>query len=205
MENMICSGLRVNNWAIKEQQTAPVSRGRAAAVVELGDPYWVADFEYEQLTNAQYKALTAWIARRRGAGVPFYGWQFANQAPLLHPAATNDEGNLQNSVTTVSDGELALRVPVSGVLILSEGDVIGYDGADGEPFMGLVERMIDDGNPLSNVVQTRPQLVTPADPIAMRVKRAYALMRLDPESVDLIEPVGAKPGSVSFSARQAGL
>ena len=65
-EIMLTTGLKRCTWTPMERQTTPFGRG-GGIVVELGYPYWMIDFEYANLLDDDWRELTAWVARRRGA------------------------------------------------------------------------------------------------------------------------------------------
>jgi len=116
-----------------ERQSAYTVRGGNDDVITLGRPYWgPISFVYENLDKTTYRALTAWLARRKGARVSFTAARISRRAPLLAPNMTN--AGLGVASVNISAGTVNLTGLGSNTL--SPGDMVGFSTAASGYWLG---------------------------------------------------------------------
>lgn len=178
-ELMLTVGLKRCTWIPMERQTTPFGRG-GGIVVELGTPYWMVNFEYQNLLPDDWQALTAWVARRRGAKSPFKAFPAMKRSPKGGATSCTAAGQANGTVTVVAS-------PAAEV-----GDFVAFDGATGR---AVVQLTADNGAnnfncfPPAPVGSANPEIVDPG---------GYFQLIGTPRMSDPFDP----KKSMSFSARQ---
>lgn len=192
-ETFPVSNLKTCEWLPITRQTAPMNQGGSGQVIEMGDPYWMIQCAYENLNEADYRALTAFLARRNGAMVPFRAYRSDRQMPLNIPNADS----LSPSISQVSSGVMQIT---TGTNKLSEGDMVAYAASDGSRYVGEIKDILSTQTS-SVQCELFPIAPTPASSADLQIYRAEGLFTLEPGSIQTSEPID-KRRSVSFSARQ---
>ncbi|MEL6754939.1 MAG: hypothetical protein AAFP81_00775 [Pseudomonadota bacterium] len=192
-ETFPVSGLKNCTWTKAWRQTSQITGGGGGGGIEMGDPYWMISCVYENLTEAQFRAVTAFIGRRNGNLVPFRAYRSDRQNPINIPNA----GALSPSITEITAGVMQIT---TGTLKLAEGDMVAYRSSAGARFVGEIDELLSSQ---TNSVQCRmiPFAPTPNGTPDLQIYRAEGLFMLIPESVSPNEPYDKKR-SISFSARQ---
>lgn len=188
-ELFLTKGLKSCNWRLEQRQTAQFSRSGSSQIITLGRPFWRVEFEYENLVDADYRALTAWLSRRKGGEINFSAYRPDREAPLNGSASTSA------TISTSSD-EITVTPSPAADLIL--GDMIAYTTADSTRFVGEITEIVSAPNN-TQVVKTEPPALeygsTPS------LGRAYGLFRVEPDSITVSEPYDITK-RVRFTARQ---
>lgn len=112
--------LKECSFTLVEQQSQPGARSNSGKTVVYGDPYWKMRCRYENLTDAAFRKLSAFLARRQGAGVSFRAYRTDRPAPIKG-AAFNVKPEFDASPTEGT----AIRVK-NAVGRISEGDMVSY-------------------------------------------------------------------------------
>lgn len=191
-EIFLTDRLKDCSWNLQHRQSAPFGR-QGGQVITYGQPYWMASFRYENLSASALRALSAWIARRKGASVSFTAYRPARVSPAN--GATSNSG-LGISAVSSSAGTIGLTGLSAA---LAPGDMVSYATLAGGYFCGEVVS--------AGAISTGAQTVTvvPA-PVAVhgtpqaRVYQAVAEFQLD-GTPQITEPHDRRY-NVSFSARQ---
>ena len=175
-EHIPMTGLKNCVWTLEHRQTEQFGRGGGSQSIKLGNPFWRVRFEFENMLDADFRALTAFLARREGSRVPF--WASRPDRDL----GINYTSGVTASVT-VSGIQPTLDANQNQNLEL--GDMVGYNDVNGNRFVGEVTVIVSNGSNGITTVETQP----PAPPRhATRteglVQGAYGDFTLEPESLN---------------------
>jgi hypothetical protein len=199
-EIMITKGLKSCTWRIVERQTQQFSRNGTGPVIELGAPYWEIDFRYENLSPENWRLLTSWVNRRRGAKENFSAYRPDRKAPLFR-AEANDPALIFTIIETVTEGNKVLVDYPAGVSpYAAVGDMVAYDSATGARYVGEVEE-------IEAVFSSRTRLRTypPAPLMAAspngNLYAATGLFKMVANTLQMSEPYTVKK-TLSFRAKQ---
>lgn len=190
-EVMLTDRLKSCTWRLVERQTQQFARGGASAVIQIGEPYWLIDLVYENLGATEFRALSAWLARRRGALVTFSAFR----ADRPHPANITAE-----PVATITSQDVSTIRVQAGPDLVGVGDMISYNAVSGGRFIGEVTNVVATGAGYADV-NTVPLPPTPHGTPVVQLVPAVGLFRLEPSSVRITEVYEPKK-RVSFTARQ---
>jgi len=192
-ETFPVDGLKRCDWSVVTRQTSLVSYGGGDSVIDMGEPYWMITCGYENLTEAQHRAVTSFLKRRNGAMVPFRAYRPDRQNPIN----ITNAGALSPSISEVSAGVVQIT---TGTPKLAEGDMVAYKTSTGARFVGEIADLLSTQ---TNSIQCElyPSAPTPHGTPELQIYRAEGLFRLEPSSVQVSEPMD-KRRSVGFSARQ---
>lgn len=182
-ELILTNGLKEMTWTPQEIATVPFTFS-GGINVELGKPFFSIRCVYGPgLTKSEWKALRAWIGRRRGAKSPFRAFHAMNRTP--------DGG--ATSCTITADGSGTIDITMSPAPV--PGDFVAYDVTAG----GRAVHEISE-----NVSGNTWDVFPPADKAGganASCVDAAGEFRLDPSSVRMKEVYDPK-NTVSFEARQ---
>lgn len=192
-ETFPVAGLKACEWVPTFRQTSQITNGGGGGGIEMGEPYWVMNCSYANLTDAEFRAVTSFLARRQGNLVPFRAYRPDRQNPLNIANA----GALSPSISEVSAGVMQIT---TGTDKLAEGDMVAYQTSAGARFVGEIDEVLSTQ---TNSIQCRctPFAPTPNGTPDLQIYRAEGLFRLVPDSVSTTEPHDRRR-AVSFSARQ---
>lgn len=187
-------GLVNCTWSLMHRQTRQFSEDGKGQVYNFGEPYWVVGLEWIKKTPAQFRAVSALLQRLQGANDDIQLFNVTRQGP------TNFNGN-GAAITSISeDGSQNVTLVTIGNMGL--GDFIAYDTTSGGRFVGEITEIgsTPDGN--TTVFTTAP----PAQPVHgtpnAEIWRAHGLFKLEPESLEISETIGAGPGVIKANFRQ---
>lgn len=124
--------LKECTFTLVEQQSRPSARSNSGKTVVYGEPYWKVMCRYENLTDAAFRKLSAFLARRQGASVSFRAYRTDRPAPIKGGAFTTTPA----FDTTPTEGT-AIRVK-NAVGHISEGDMVSYQADDATIFLAEV-------------------------------------------------------------------
>ncbi len=181
-ELIITKALKEMTWTPMEIATAPATFS-GHINVELGRPYFRIKCVYANMTLSSWKALRAWITRRRGMKSPFSAFHAMNRTP--------DGG--ASSCTLTADGSGTLDITMSPAVV--PGDFVAYDVTAGGRAVHEV---------LENVSGNTWEVFPPADKAGganPSCVNAAGIFRLDPSSVKMKEVFDPK-NTASFEAVQ---
>lgn len=192
-EVILTDRLKSCTWTPAFRQNDMTTRGGASQSVENGPPFWVASFRYENLGDAQYRALTSWVNRRNGSHIPFLAFLPSRKFPANYPAETN------------AGLTLSAHNPATGAITLNRanmapGDHIGWLHNSGARFVGEIAEIISSTGSASTFT-TFPPAPAPDGLPFPRTMQAYGRFRLVPGSY---RPDDRHDGfhSIAFEARQ---
>ena len=186
------TGLKQCIWKLEQRQTKQYSRNGSSQVIKLGEAFWVLRFEFENMTDANFRALTAFLSRRKGAIVSFSAYRPDRIKALLH-----SDGNAPSALTVSGD---EVTVTMNNSEAFSPGDMISYAAGAGGRYVGEVLSIT------SHVTNTTVAVVEPA-PVAAhathdaQTEAAWGLFTLEPDSIMLSEPFDITKRA-TFTARQ---
>jgi hypothetical protein len=192
-EIFLTDRLKDCSWTLIPRQSTPFGR-QAGQVVSYGQPYWAAQFRYENLDEAGLRALSAWLARREGARVTFTAYRPTRARPSSGLASNSGVG-----ISAINTGASTISLTGLSTNAMAPGDMVSYFTAASGYYCGEV---VSVGS-LSSGAQT--VTVKPA-PVALnaspqvRIVEALAEFQIDGEAA-ISEPHDRRYG-VSFSARQ---
>ncbi len=194
-EYMLTDHLKDGTWTPAEVQSASFTRGGAAQVIEMGQPYWLLTASYQNLTDEKFRALSAWLARRRGGLVTFLAYRPGRKHPINRPDLTDNVGADPVNYSSV---EKSLQIPAENI---KPGDMYGYTDTLGRRYIGEVIEIVSTSPGF-----TRVKLFPPAPtPHASTPQGEWAFaagrFQLDPGSVNSSEPYDGRR-NLSFTARQ---
>ncbi|MEO0955688.1 MAG: hypothetical protein AAFY12_11895 [Pseudomonadota bacterium] len=192
-ETFPVSGLKSCEWTPTFRQTTQITNGGGGGGIEMGDPYWLINCSYGNLTEIQFRAVTSFIGRRQGNLVPFRAYRPDRQLPVNIPNADA----LSPSIIQITAGVMQIT---TGTLKLAEGDMVAYRSSAGARFVGEIDELL---SAQTNSIQCRmiPFAPTPNGTPDLQIYRAAGLFRLLPETVSVTEPHDRRR-AISFSARQ---
>lgn len=190
-ESMPRAGLKECNWTPVHRQTIPHTMGGDSHAIELGRSYWTFTATYQNLTDAEHRALSAFINRRKGAVTPFRASRPDKGAPLAITAS-------QTPTLSIVSGS-TLRITTTGGL-MSEGDMVAYTDSTAARIIGEIDEITNTG---ANYVDCTllPGARAPGATPAAQIFNAEGIFRLIPGSVRGSEPHDHRR-SISFEARQ---
>lgn len=193
-ESLPMDKLKRLQWLPTLRQSEAFTVGGSGAAIDYGEPYITITAQYENLTDAQMRVLSAFLARRNGRAVPFRAHNPARKKPIAiaNPAA------LSPTISEVSTGVLQIDTGVSDQM--SEGDIIAYKSFTGARFVGQISDIVASSGTTTDFM-TQPAAQQPDGTPELQIFEAEGLFRLDPSSVDMSEPHDLKR-RVSFTARQ---
>lgn len=193
MEPFLTAGLKNCTWQLKQRNTTQFGLSGSNQVITKGRPYWHASFEYENMLDQDFRALTAWIARRNGQEFTFSAYRPGREAPLgYEPTATASYS------VNVSGGYIDLDTN-QGDGVMSAGDMVSYTDSAGRSYIGeIVSATETSANDFR--CEMRPPPTTYAS--AGAIVSASGAFVLQPDSVSMSTPFDIKK-RVSFTARQA--
>lgn len=122
-ELILTDKIKEMTWLAPEERQSEASQfGGNDQVITYGRPFWRMRVTYDQLNDAGYRALTAWLARRKGSRVTFTSPRLDRRAPLLAPAISN------TGLSVVSVNIAAGTVTLGGVgtTQISAGDMVSF-------------------------------------------------------------------------------
>lgn len=181
-ELMLTTGLVDCNWVPMERQTIMNAVGGQTPVM-VGTPYWQINFSYQNFaTIDEFRELTAWIARRRGAFSPFKAFR----AMLRNPRG--------GATSCTASGQANGTVNVSASPAAQVGDMVAFNSAGG----GRCVVQLTAANGGNNFDCFPPAKTGSGSP---EIVDAGGYFRLMPETLQVGEPYDIKR-RVSFSARQ---
>ena len=187
-ELMLTEGLKTCNFLQAERQNGFFGLGGFSAIVDYGPPYWELELEYENLSDANFRVLTAWMRRRRGGMSYFKAFRAMSRNPL----------GGASSATVAQQTSDTLRVTSSPVLQI--GDMVAYDANGSGRFVGEVIEIVATAAGYVDV-KTFPPISVPASTPNAEIVDAGGYFRVLPDTVRLSEPLGFTR-SMSFRARQ---
>lgn len=185
------TGLKQCVWTLERRQTQQYSRDGSAQSIELGKPFWRVRFEYENMHDADFRALSAFIARRSNMQLDFFAYRVDRPTPLL-----SDESALVTGLS-LSGSDISLEMNNSDGLSL--GDMVAYEAEAGRYVGEVVGVSATFGN--TTVVSLEPPAETPSGSPGALVVNPYGRFKLEPDSVNLSEPYDIQKRA-SFTARQ---
>lgn len=192
-EIILMPQLKDLSWSMVPRQSVPYAN-LGGQIVSYGQPYWGLTFTYENLTEAQFRQLSAWIARREGARYTFTAFRPTRRQPFAGPSVTNVGVGI-SSVDTANSEINFTGLPCD----LTAGDMVGYSTAAGGYYVGevLADAARSGGAATASV---RPAPVPEAATENARIVEALGEFQL--ESQPVISEPHNKRYSVSFQARQ---
>lgn len=182
-ELILTTGLKKMTWLPQERATTPFAVG-GGINVELGSPFFLIRCEYGPgLTLAEWKALRAWITRRRGSKSPFRAFHAMNRTPA--------GGASSCTVSAGGGGPLTINMSPAA----QPGDFVAYDVAGGGRAIHEV---------LENISGSSFEVFPPANKAGSgnpSCVDAAGDFRLDLSTLNMSETYDPK-NTVSFQARQ---
>jgi hypothetical protein len=121
-ELILTDCLKECSWTLNERQSDPETRENGGQVITWGRPFWSLTARYENLSDIAFRALTAWVSRRKGARISFTAWRTDRPALALNSSITNS--GLGVSAVDIAAGTVTLTGLGSNVI--SPGDMIGF-------------------------------------------------------------------------------
>lgn len=191
-ETMPYDGLKRCDWRVVQRQTLPFTQGGGGAVIEMGEPYWMIDCAYDNLSDAKFRAVTAFLGRRNGAIVPFRAYRADRQKPL-------NISNPQALIVSIAEQSAGI-MRVTGTSKLLAGDMIAYKTITGARHIGEIIEVIASPADTTDF-RLHPFASTPHAGGEVQIYRAEALFTIEPDSVAISEPYDKRRG-VTFTARQ---
>ena len=196
-ENFLTDCLKDCSWSLMERQSDAETRENGGSVVTSGRPYWVMTARYENLDDAGFRALTAWIARRKRSRVSFTAWRTDRPTTLLNPAITNTGLGIGGAGVDIA----AATVPLTGLgsNVISPGDMLGFSTLAGGYWVGMATAT---ATPTAGAatVSVWPYPQTPHGTPNVRLLKALGEFQLVSEP-SISEP-SSRLRSLEFQARQ---
>lgn len=194
-ELILTDCLKECTWTLNERQSEAETRENGGQVVALGRPFWSLQARYDNLDIDQFRALTAWLARRKRSRVSFTAWRADRPALALNSSITNS--GLGVSAVSISGGTVSLTG--LGTNVISPGDMIGFSTLAGGYWAGEATAT---ASPTAGAatVNVWPYPQTPHGTPAVRLLKALAEFQLVGEP-SIREPSN-RIRSVEFNARQ---
>lgn len=186
--------LKESSWVLEARQSQ-VGALLGGWVVTYGQPFWRANFSYSGLKEAEFRALSAWIARREGARYTFTAFRPSRRQPIEGPSVNNSGIGISSVDTSGS------TISFSGLPCdLSAGDMVSYYTNQGGYYCGEV---MYDAAEVSGAatVTVKPAPVT-AHTSTPAVRIVEALCEFQIEGIPAIAEPFDKKYAVSFAARQ---
>jgi hypothetical protein len=194
-ELFLTDKLKECTWTLNERQSEAETRENGGQVVSLGRPFWSLNARYENLTDSDFRTLTAWLARRKKSRVSFTAWRPDRPALALNSSITNS--GLGVSAVNISGGTVSLTGLSTNVI--SPGDMIGFSTLAGGYWVGeATATATPSGGAATVSVWPYPQ--TPHGTPNVRLLKALGEFQLVGEPM-LREPSN-RVRSLDFNARQ---
>jgi hypothetical protein len=192
-ELFLTDRLKDCSWTLIPRQSAPYAR-QTGQVITYGQPYWVAQFRYENLDLAGLRLLSAWIARREGARFTFTAFRPTRRIPASGVTTNSGVG-----IGSVSTANSTISLTGLSTFSMQAGDMVSYFTAASGYYCGEIVAVgtLSGGN---QTVTVRPAPVTPNAAPQARIVEALAELQLDGQ-IAINEPHDRRY-AVSFSARQ---
>jgi hypothetical protein len=192
-EIFLTDRLKDCSWALSHRQSAPLFR-QGGQVVTYGQPFWVANFRYENLSREGLRALSAWIGRRQGSRVPFTAYRPSRATPAN--GITSNSGIGINAYDTA-----ASTITLSGLgAALVAGDMVSWRTQYEGYWCGEVVSAGSISGGVQTLTMSPAPIVYHGTLSAPRIYQAIAEFQLEGD-VQIGEPHD-KRFSVSFAARQ---
>jgi hypothetical protein len=193
-EIFLTDRLKDCSWFLSPRQSVPFGR-RGGQVITYGQPYWSAQFRYENLDEAGLRAMSAWIARREGARYTFTAYRPTRKLPASGLASNSGVGiaSISTINSTVSLTGLSTNAMVPGDMVSYYTAALGYYCGE------IVSVGTLSGGAQTVTVRPAPVTVNVSTP-DVRVVEAVCEYQLDGE-VRISEPYDRRY-AVSFAARQ---
>lgn len=187
--------LKECSWSLNERQSEAETRENGGQVVSLGRPFWSMQARYDNLDIDQFRALTAWLARRKRSSVSFTAWRPDRPTLALNSSITNS--GLGVSAVSISGGTVSLTGLSTNVI--SPGDMIGFSTLAGGYWVGEATAT---ASPTAGAatVNVWPYPQTPHGTPNVRLLKALGEFQLVGEP-SIREPSN-RIRSVEFNARQ---
>lgn len=194
-ELFLTDKLKECTWTLNERQTDAETRENGGQVVALGRPFWSLTARYENLTDTDFRTLTAWLARRKRSRVSFTAWRPDRPALALNSSITNS--GLGVSAVSISGGTVSLTGLSTNVI--SPGDMIGFSTLAGGYWVGMATAT---ATPTAGAatVNVWPYPQTPHGTPNVRLLKALGEFQLIGEP-SIREP-SSRVRSLEFTARQ---
>jgi hypothetical protein len=126
--------LKECSWTLIERQSGAETRDNDGQVVAWGRSYWQIVCRYDNLSDSAFRALTAWLARRKGSRVIFSAYRPDRPTPLLNSA-------MSNTGLGIADVDIeAATIDLTGLgsTVLSPGDMVSYLSDTGRYWIGEI-------------------------------------------------------------------
>lgn len=193
-EIFLTDRLKDCSWTLVPRQSVPFGR-QTGQVIRYGQPYWAAQFRYENLSETGLRAMSAWLARREGARVTFTAYRPTRARPL-----SGLSSNSGIAIFDVSTANSTLSLSGLGSNAIAPGDMVSYYTAANGYYCGEVVSVssLSSGNQ-TVTVSPAPVAINGSTP-NVRLVQALAEFQLDGEAT-ISEPHDRRY-AVSFSARQ---
>lgn len=192
-EQLLTTCLKDASWVLVPRQAVPAA-AFGGQVISYGSSYWVAGFSYSGLKLDEFRALSAWLARREGARYTFTAYRPTRAQPADGPSVTNtgvDIASVDAANKTISFTGLPCD--------LTAGDMVGYSTAAGGYYVGEVTADAAESGGAATVSVT-PAPVTEHATANARIVQALGEFQLD--GPPRISEPHSKRFEVSFQARQ---
>lgn len=197
-EIILTHRLRELTWTLVERQSAAETRDGGGTVVTWGRPYWTirARYEYGPRDDEDFRALSAWIARRKGSRVTFTAFRADRSAPVLAPSQSNSG----LGVSAVNVGASTVSLTGMGSTILSPGDMVGFYTSTSGYWVGEVTAQATPSAGAATVsVYPAPQSPHGSTP---NVRLLQALGEFQLVGGAVITETAERRRSLAFEARQ---
>jgi hypothetical protein len=192
-EIFLTDRLKDSSWNLAHRQSTPFGR-QTGQVITYGQPFWMATFRYENLSEAGLRSLSGWLARREGSRVTFTAFRPTRRKPA--------GGATANTGVTIASIDVATGViDLTGLPhALQAGDMFSYYTAANGYHCGEISLVTGFGSGAQSI-QTKPGPVTAhASSPAPRIVEALAEFQLEGQP-QISEPHDRRY-SVQFTARQ---
>ena len=182
------------SWTLSHRQSTPFGR-QTGQVISYGQPFWVAQFRYENLDDAGLRALSAWLARREGSRVTFTAYRPTRAIPSSGLTSNSGLG-----ISAISTSGSTISLTGLSTNAMTPGDMVSYYTAANGYYCGEVVAVGSLSEGAQTVtVKPAPVAVNVSTP-AVRVVQALAEFQIEGEAA-ISEPHDRRYG-VSFMARQ---
>lgn len=194
-ELILTDCLKECSWSLVERQSEAETRENGGQVVALGRPFWTLTARYENLSDTAFRALTAWLARRKRSRVSFTAWRPDRPTLALNSSITNS--GLGVSAVSISGGTVSLTG--LGTNVISPGDMIGFSTLAGGYWVGEATAT---ATPTAGAatVSVWPYPQTPHGTPNVRLLKALGEFQIVGEPV--IREPSNRVRSLEFNARQ---
>ena len=189
------NGVVACNWSLIHRQNRMFSEDGKGNVYNFGDPYWVVEMEWVKTSDAQFRAVSALLQRLEGGNDNILLWNLARQAP------TNFDGPsaVVNSLS-VDVGTKVVTINTNGNLAV--GDFVAWDTTSGGRFVGEVNEVLTTPDANTTTFKTSPPAYEDHATANAAVWRATGLFKMEADSLEVAESLGAGPGKIKARFRQ---